>query len=207
MRKEGRSAFYSLGKKMTRIASNIVWSFQIPDWSCWENTWWGITFSIPESEKPLRHQIRKKLAFYRFAPFSGGFWIRPFHKDENMDEKFKSLRLSNTCRMIKFSYIDAFSADDAAGLWKLKNINTDFDAGINLISHHSKKVGEMTPEEAFRLRIELGNTIIPQLALDPLLPESLLPENWLGRKIRELFFHCDEQLKIKSKLFWKNMPE
>lgn len=207
VRKEGRSAYYSLGEKMTSIASNVAWSFKLPDWSNWDKSWWGITFSIPEKEKPLRHKIRKKLTYYRFAPLSGGFWIRPYNQDERMEDIFNSVRQNINCRMMHFSYLDDFSADDAAKLWNLKEINTGFKNGIRLIENHQKNFEAMNPEDAFRLRIELGNTIIPQLALDPLLPEMLLPENWYGREIREGYFQFDKELKEKSKLYWKNLPD
>ena len=84
VRKEGRRAYYSLSQKGKKISANVVFSFQVLDWTGWDNSWWGLAFSVPEQEKPLRHKIRTKLTAYRFAPLYNGFWVRPKHPRDSV---------------------------------------------------------------------------------------------------------------------------
>ncbi len=60
VRKEKRKAFYRFTTLSGKIGSNVSLSFKTPDWSGWNNKWWGISFSLPEIEKSERYKIRTR---------------------------------------------------------------------------------------------------------------------------------------------------
>jgi phenylacetic acid degradation operon negative regulatory protein len=207
VRKEGKKAYYRPGGKLSEISSNVVNSFRIPEWSNWDNSWWGFSYSVPGNEKPLRHKIRRKLSAYRFGMQNKGFWVRPFRVEEDLESTFHSYKKIPSCRMIQFKYQDSFTYENAEIIWNLNEINAGFEAALSEIQCMEERISEMNPEKAFKVRIELGNRIIPMLSSDPLLPPVLLPENWLGREIRDVYFQQDNMLKQRAKLYIKNQPD
>ena len=66
--RKGRTAFYSHGGQISLAAAAAAQSFQPPDWRDWDGSWWGVSFSFPDEEKPKRHTVRKSLSVLRFAP-------------------------------------------------------------------------------------------------------------------------------------------
>lgn len=48
----------------------------------WDGEWSAIFFSIPETERPLRHAARTRLRWLGYAPLYDGVWISPFDTAE-----------------------------------------------------------------------------------------------------------------------------
>ena len=199
-RKEGKSAFYSLSEKGNKISGNISNSFNTPDWIGWDGSWLGVVFSVPETEKPLRHRIRVKLEAYRFAPWYGGFWIRPYHPKEKI-----SFETTAGCRIIHFTNLTEITAEEADRLWKLEAVGKKMETGIEIISREITEGKVLPSGEALVKRIDTGNRIVSFLFSDPLLPPALLPPGWPGDELRKLFKKWDRIILEQSKPYWEKI--
>ncbi|KOX27830.1 PaaX family transcriptional regulator, partial [Saccharothrix sp. NRRL B-16348] len=47
----------------------------------WNGTWTLVGFSVPESWRPQRHDLRSRLTWAGFGPLQNGLWIAPGHID------------------------------------------------------------------------------------------------------------------------------
>lgn len=131
-REEG-TVFYGFSPKSKEISANVALGFRSVDWSGWDESWWGVLFSVPELEKGNRYRIRKKLTAYRFAPLFAGTWIRPHHPKDKMEIRLKSIRQNPYCRMIRFESMDEMTRTEAGRLWKLDTVNKAFRKGLDKI--------------------------------------------------------------------------
>ncbi len=203
--KEGRKAFYRFAGKGLRISRNISRGFRTPDWSHWDGAYWGVAFSVPEEQGKARHSIRKNLTMYRFACLNPGFWIRPAHPEERIPEILQSLLDSGYCRLIRFYHHSEFTAEHANTLWNLHEINRHFQTGLKLLATSGKRIGTLSPQQALVEKMNVGDTIVNTLFLDPLLPNQYLPPDWAGQQIREAFFRFDKLATERSAPYWRRI--
>ncbi len=205
VRKEGRKAVYSFTTASGKISSNVSLSFKSPDWSDWNNNWWGISFSLPEIKKSERYKIKKKLSVHRFAALHPGLWIRPVNLKEKIEEKLKNIFENKNCKVISFSFYSKAELDKIPYLWRINKINNKFKESLKYIDDWSKKTDLSNPKEALIGKMTVGNNIVKQLFSDPLLPDQFLPKDWCGKKLRKAFFEWDKLTTEKSKPYWKKI--
>ena len=201
-KREGRRAFYRFTAKGSAISNNVARSFISPDWSQWDESYWGILFSIPEINKNLRHKIRKKLSAFRFAPLHPGFWIRPFNAIEKIKLVLKDIFNNKNCQVIKFTQFKAAFHNDIDRLWHLKKINDGFCKGAQLIKKKRQKMKNLSPKQALVEKMAVGEKVVKALFKDPLLPPVLLPEDWQGHNLRAAFLKWDQDITQLARPYW-----
>ncbi len=204
-RKEGKTVFYNFdtrGKKMNAIADL---SFKPPIWDGWNNEWYGVLFTVSESNKEIRYQLRKRLLAYRFAIQFPGFWIRPIHHVENEKYNFKKIFENNYSKLIRFNFTNIPEKEEIQSFWNIHVINKEYTKGIEQINNINKNISNLTAIEALKLKMELGNIMVKLIFKDPLLPPRFLPEDWKGNKLRKEFFKLDSHLTEISKPYWNKI--
>jgi len=203
--RQGKKAYYSLSAKAKIISKNVALSFKSPDWHGWDNSWWGIVFSVPENKKPVRHRIRKKLLAYRFAPLYAGFWIRPFHAEEKLDNYLQNIFDHGYGKMIHFHSLNTITKEEISRIWKLKQVNQLLYQGIALLKENHKELKKFMAKEALAKKIFIGNEIVPILFKDPLLPAQFLPEDWQAENLRKFFFKWYNEITKIAQPYWQKI--
>ncbi len=202
IRSSGKRSFYRFTNKSAYISSNVSQSLKQPDWSNWNQRWWGVLFSVPESRKDERYRIRKLLTQYRFAGFTPGFWARPQNAEEHLEISLRKVFEHEYCRIINFKPHKKISPQEARQLWKLTKTNSEFKKGLSVIQSIKSNLHSVSPEEALVQKMLTGGVIVAILFKDPLLPDIFLPENWLGNLLRKEFLELDETLTQLSRSYW-----
>jgi phenylacetic acid degradation operon negative regulatory protein len=206
VRRDGKKAYYCFAGKGEKIKTNIAKSFsQESDWSKWDNSWWGIAFSVPEIEKPARHRIRKKILAYRFVSLYPGFWIRPFNESEEIENRLSSLISNGYCKLIRFNFFMEITKQEVSGLWSLDKVNLEFKRGLKLLESRYDDIDTYSPAEALKQRMLTGNMIIEILFKDPLLPALFLPQDWKAGELKSKFFKWDRKITDVSRPYWKKI--
>lgn len=206
-RREGRKSFYRFADRGARTRSNVAFSFRTLDWSGWDRSWWGILFSVPDIKKAERHRIRKKLLAYRFVSWYPGFWIRPFHAAERIEQVMQSLFQSPHCQAIRFHPVREFTQAEVATLWRLEQVEAECRRGLTLLTQKRVELVSWSPEQALVEKMEVGGAVIPILFQDPLLPEEYLPADWNMEALRKSFFQWDRDVTDASKPYWEEIFE
>ena len=192
---------YFFNKKGKKISQNVAFSFRSPNWDNWNNTWWGFIYSLPSTEKALRHKVRTKLLSYRFSSLYPGCWIRPLNEEEKIEEKLFLLSNSDYGDLIKMNFQMNPDKIRIQSLWNIKSINMEFTDGIKLIEKSESKLNHISSNEAFVLKMCVGNVIVKLLFKDPLLPDYYLPDNWMGMELRKYFFFWEKRVSKAAGVF------
>lgn len=151
--------------------------------------WCLISFSIPETEREKRHQLRRRLHWIGCGTVAAGLWICPDSLRPEVEEILADLELRDmaTVFVTETPLVGGSLRDSAAQWWDLAavaELHTDF------IREHrnaaSAEVVDATPE-AFAAYVQCIDRwrIIPYL--DPGLPPAFLPADWPGAEGAELF--------------------
>ena len=123
-------------------------------------------------EAKERYALQKKLAAYRLRPLYPGFWARPYREAEGIGEAFG---------------LEAIAA-------RLAGAAATAEASIS-------RLDASGAEEAFAQWMRLGHELVNALALDPLLPPPLLPEDWPGPGLRARFSEWAGTCSARMKAF------
>lgn len=162
---------------------------------------WGlVVFSVPETERHRRHQLRSRLAWLGFGNNAPGVWIAPRRLLEPAREHLAELGLSGYVDLYEASY-SGFG--DLRGLversWDLTGLRTlyatflaDHRPVLSRWSQPGAGGGGQAPRHAVhRLAyVDFLRTLdrwrrLP--FLDPGLPAELLPAGWEGHAAATLF--------------------
>lgn len=138
--------------------------------------WCLVSFSIPESARSVRHQLRRRLQWIGAGIVSPALWICPGHlQDEalqiidDLDARAWVTLFQASAPMPAGSLIDA-----AAQWWDLTSLRAE---------HAAFQESLVTlPDEPFDAYVHLIDRwrVLPYT--DPGLPPSMLPADWPGRR-------------------------
>lgn len=165
--------------------------------------WVLAIFSVPESKRSRRHQLRKELGGLGFGMVSAGVWIAPAHVREEARRRMESQGLAEFVEFFTGEYgPEADMRAKVAQWWDLEFLETRLceflDLYGNSVVEWATVMGStpdtaqaaMSPElcrDAFRY-------YVPMLTLwrrfpyrDPGLPLEYLPEGWKGVEARNVF--------------------
>ncbi|HYF93816.1 MAG TPA: PaaX family transcriptional regulator C-terminal domain-containing protein [Symbiobacteriaceae bacterium] len=188
VRKVASRSCYSLtdqGKKRMAEACRRVYD---PVDAPWDGQWRMLCYSIPESMRAIRDDLRKELAWTGLAPLTPGTWISPNPLEEAIAELVARYEIDQ--------YVTTFGAgltgagtprDLVARCWDLGGIQSGYDQFIARWAPRLASPGLPGDVECFVTRIELVHDYRKFLFVDPGLPRELLPEQWRGHDARRLF--------------------
>lgn len=205
IRKEGRNAYYRLGERGRRIGQNVGRHFDEPDWSSWDGRYWAAAFSFPNTQ--ARYRIQKKLAAYRFRTLYPGLWVRPLHPDEKVQSVFADAMNAGGFDLVACTFVQGLSSERVRAIYDLDSVMSVLAAAKDAAEESIAKAAEMSPREAFTVRIELGDRLVDTLTHDPLLPPVVLPEEWPGPALRKAFHKWNRVYAGHSASFVKRALE
>lgn len=160
--------------------------------------WLIAIFSVPESEREKRHQLRSRLSWLGFGMVASGVWIAPVHVEREARDALASTALSDYVDLFRAEYV-AFrpEPEQVASWWDLDGLERmyeDFVAEYGPVLARWRRRRRDDDEVAFAdyARVVTHWRRLPYL--DPGLPLDLLPVNWRGFRAADIFFALHELL-------------
>lgn len=147
--------------------------------------WCLVSFSVPESLRDARHQLRKRLAFIGCGTVAHGLWIAPGHLLGEVEGILDELELREaaTVFLTENPRTPGTLAEAAATWWDLDRIadlHRGFLAATDSIDHTDAAAAVRDPRDVFACYVTAVDEwrILPYV--DPGLPPSMLPADWPG---------------------------
>lgn len=167
--------------------------------------WVLAVFSVPESERFRRHQLRTRLSGLGFGTVGPGVWIAPAHVYDEARETLERVDLS--------SYVDLFRADHlgfaepvarVAEWWDLDRLHVLYR---NFLDAHGRIASGYRRGRSIGERPAFAH-LIPALTdwrrlpyAEPGLPTDLLPPQWIGVRAADVFFELHDRLAGPAQRF------
>ncbi|MFE3582216.1 PaaX family transcriptional regulator [Streptomyces vinaceus] len=153
--------------------------------------WAMAVFSVPESERSHRYQLRTRLTWLGFGNIAPGVWLAPGRLLDDARAMLVRLGLSEYVHLFAADYA-AFSdlARTVSDWWDFPAIQTQYAAFTDTYAPVAERLaaeGEPDPAEAFRHYVPLLTQWRRLPYLDPGLPTELLPPDWNAVAARQLF--------------------
>jgi phenylacetic acid degradation operon negative regulatory protein len=205
LRKEGWLASRREGRETVYTLTDAAWGLldegrqRIFDRARgpWDGQWHMVLYSVPEIERALREQLRKKLAWCGFGPLSSGVWLSPHDRTEQVRAAFvDSAAVQLDVFRSRSNGIDA-DRDIAARSWDLDDLDRSY---VELLDRYRPRLpayraGELSGVDALVERMLLVHDYRRFPFRDPDLPPELLPAGWHGRVAHEVFLEAHGLLR------------
>ncbi|WBP85607.1 PaaX family transcriptional regulator [Kitasatospora cathayae] len=161
--------------------------------------WVLAVFSVPESERAHRHQLRSRLSWLGFGNAAPGVWLAPARLLPDARRLLERLGLS--------AYVHLFLSAEYAGFaelrtavaswWDLPAIEAQYAAFTDAwrpVAEELRGRDRIDPVEAFRDYVPMLTQWRRLPYLDPGLPEPLLPADWNAVPARAVFTEVHARL-------------
>ncbi|MEU7816864.1 PaaX family transcriptional regulator C-terminal domain-containing protein [Pseudonocardia sp. NPDC049154] len=163
----------------------------------WDGQWHMVIYSVPETERGLREQLRKKLAWFGFGPLSSAVWLSPHDRTGLVREAFAGEPAVQLDVFRSRSAGTAADRDIAARSWDLAELDRAYAELLETYRPRlaAYRAGELQGADALVERMNLIHDYRRFPFRDPDLPPELLPEGWSGRLAHEVFLEAHGLLR------------
>lgn len=198
--RDGRETVYSLTADAWRMLDEgRTRIFERAD-GPWDGQWHMVIYQVPETERTLREQLRRRLAWLGFGPLSPSVWLSPHDRRQQVLDDFGGYP---AVQLDTFRSRSAGSAADrgiAARAWDLAALDRDYR---DLLARYSPRLAEyragaLDDRAALLERMRLINDYRHFPFRDPDLPAELLPGDWPGRQAHQVFLQAHDQLRAPA---------
>jgi len=216
--RSGRRTFVRLSPRAAEVlddGARRIFSFGAGR-APWDGMWSLVAFSIPERNRSARDELRKALRWLGFAPLYDGLWVSPRDHADDVVARLKDLGIT-TATAFRATALPAVapgdtgdtrtadgtggtgglvSADIPARAWDLARLHDrylEFTSFAALLRDQTQ-AGEISTADALVARTRVMNEWRAFPAMDPDLPDELLPPAWPRATAREHFIACYDLL-------------
>lgn len=163
-----------------------------------EDGWVVAVFSVPESERAHRHQLRSRLTWLGFGKVSPGVWVAPGRLLDGTRATLRRVGLSDYVHLFAGDYAAFADLPTAVSAWwdfpAIEEQYASFTARYGPMAESLRTAEEIEPDRAFRDYVPMLTEWRRLPYLDPGLPTELLPDDWNAVEARRVFTELHERL-------------
>ena len=195
-RRVGRETVYSLTPHMLEILDEgRERIFRRRD-DEWQGRWTMAIYQVPESERAVREQLRKQLAWHGFGQLSPSTWLSP----HDLMREVRELAAECPSAKVDALWCGTGSLDEDRGLaarcWDLEQLGADYRQFIRTYAPSDDEAGNKHKDGRAALtdRMRIIGDFRRFLFRDPYLPRVLQPSGWPSSEAFALFGAVHRQL-------------
>ena len=196
-RREGRETVYGLTEAAWKLLDEGRDRIFDRARGPWDGQWHMVMYSVPESERAVREQLRKKLAWLGFGPLASSVWVSPHYRAQLVRDAFADERAVRLDIFRSRSVGLDVDRDIAARAWDLRELDRAYAEVLRQYRPRlsAYRAGGVVGRHALAERMRLVHDYRRYPFRDPDLPLELLPEGWHGRQAHEVFMEAHGLLR------------
>jgi phenylacetic acid degradation operon negative regulatory protein len=147
----------------------------------WTGGWLGVhTAGLGHVARAQLRRRERALDWLGFRELRPGLSVRPDNLADGVDgarRRLHALGLESSAPVFELTGFDPATAESAASLWDTDGLVAGYRRARLALERSERILGALPERRAMVESFELGGAAIRQLALDPLLPDALLPSD------------------------------
>jgi phenylacetic acid degradation operon negative regulatory protein len=209
--KQGGSAAYKLAPGLEDVFKAGDERIFAPHRAAKGDDWILTSFSVPESQRHLRHKLRTILTRIGCGQVSPGLWIAPGNLAREVSLQLERAELMDYVDLFKATHLLEEHLSSKVGQWwdlpSLAALYSDFIERHEQVLERWSGIAESESESLEQLRQAFAD-YVPMVTqwrrlpyLDPGLPEEYLPPGWSGLAAEALFAKLHALLGPKARRY------
>lgn len=171
---------YQLGERARELSHRVMgWRSVAKRTVDWDGSWVGVyTSHLTRTDRSALGKRSRALRLIGFRQLEEGLYIRPNNLRGGVSEVralLGRLGAEPTAVVTRLEELSEMDHARALDLWDCESIITGYTALREQLEASSARGDELPLEEAMREAFLLGREVIRWVALDPLLPEQMVP--------------------------------
>jgi phenylacetic acid degradation operon negative regulatory protein len=170
-----------------------------------DDPWVLAAYSVPESQRHLRHRLRKVLAGRGFGTVGAGLWIAPEHVLPHLRHELAREGLAEFVELFRAEPLGSDARAKVADWWDLDALAqryAAFTAQFGPVRQRwagsADALDSQSDARAFADYVRLLTAWRRLPFLDPGLPTAYLPADWAGAAAEQLFTTLHERLSVPA---------
>jgi phenylacetic acid degradation operon negative regulatory protein len=206
--RRGRSAAYKLSPELEDIFTAGDERIFAPRRALESDGWLLASFSVPETQRHLRHKLRTILTRIGCGQVSPGLWIAPGNLADEVEQQVRRADLMNYVDLFRATPLTMGQIHEKVGQWwnlpLLESLYADFIERYDPVLQswlQRQRDGSESPDmlkQAFADYVPMITQWRRLPYMDPGLPEEYLPNNWHGIAAHKLFIELHNLLSSKA---------
>ncbi|MFF8974760.1 PaaX family transcriptional regulator C-terminal domain-containing protein [Streptomyces sp. NPDC014995] len=203
--REGRRMYFGLTPQATRVLEDgrtRIWKQGAVN-DDWDGAWTLLGFSLPDSWKRQRHDLRSRLTWSGFGALYSGLWIAPGKVD--VAGVVSDLGLA---AHVKIFHARADEATDIELMirdtWDLESIAARY---VTFDKRWTAHLNAGAGDDPIGTRLRLVSEWLGTIRTDPRLPARHLPPAWPARPAQETFRHVAEETAAPARHMARELLE
>jgi phenylacetic acid degradation operon negative regulatory protein len=197
--RRGRTSYYSLTPPgRARFAEATERIYAAPSDS-WDGQWTFVL--LPPALGKVRERLKEELAWLGFGQLNSGMFAHPTHKEPVIRQRLAELESAGELVVVHGAAVTGSSNAQLVAMgWDFGELARRYRRFITTFEPIASSTGAAPDETAFVLRTLLLHEYRKIHLRDPLLPATLLPEDWEGlealalcRRLYAKVFRASEQ--------------
>ncbi len=196
--REGRRMYFGLTPQATAVLHDgrtRIWKQGAVN-DDWDGAWTLLGFSLPDSWKRQRHDLRSRLAWSGFGALYSGLWIAPGKRD--IAGIVAELGVS---AHVKIFHAQADETTDIELMirdtWDLESIAARY---VTFDKRWTAQLDAGSGDDPIGTRLRLVSEWLWTIRTDPRLPARHLPPDWPARPAQETFRRAAAQTEKPANL-------
>jgi phenylacetic acid degradation operon negative regulatory protein len=181
------------GYRLTRYADSVLTEGRQrilefgADSNTWDGIWTVVIFSVPESQRELRHVVRTGLRWLGFSSLYNGTWVSPWSRGSEAAKLLAEAGVEHAT-ILRATVPDA-SPERPISAWDLEVLAQEYDEFLGEFSTllDQARTGTIGTADALRKRTLVMDAWRQFPSIDPGLPADLLPESFPRNRARAVF--------------------
>ncbi len=153
--------------------------------------WLLVAFSVPESARDQRHQLRSLLTRLGLGTVAPGLWVAPAHLEPEISRSLERAGLRRYTDLFRSRHVAGGRTlpETVASWWDLDALHAQYTAFVARQRPvlRAWQDGDGTPRKAFADFVQVVTVWRRLPYLDPGLPLDALPSGWAGEHAETLF--------------------
>lgn len=152
----------------------------------WDESWLLVICSIPETQRAVRHRFRTQLTFEGFGFLSPTIAVSPHaDREKAAADILDELGLAESALMFR-SASGTHTSDESVlrTAWDLESLAAEY---ATFIERFDGDLDATDGRAAFGTTLQLVDDWRRFPFIDPELPSTLLPDEWVGRRAQQVF--------------------
>ncbi len=166
----------------------------------WRGEWSMVIYTVPESDRQTRDELRKQLVWHGFGPLAPATWICP---QPRLDDIAGATANLPSARLTLLTTRTSGLAEDralAGRCWDLEALAADYKGFVGRIRARWPRYehAALDGRSALVERIRLVHDYRRLIRQDPQLPVELQSTEWPGEEARQLFRRAHALLATRA---------